>query len=120
VRRALAGQRVSTRSSATAANSVPAGRTAAGDTAAFIGSGCGAHGSDRKDPGVAAGANASSSPRDLEQRSAGLNPELRGGPLLSAVEPVNPPGGLGGDQRGEVAAPGSAVAAVTAVPPTTL
>jgi len=29
-------------------------------------------------------------PADLEQRSAGLNPELRGGPLLLAVEPVDP------------------------------
>jgi len=39
---------------------------------------------------------------------------------LSAVEPVNPAGGLGGDQRCEVAAPGSAVPAVTALPPSTL
>ena len=41
---------------------------------------------------------------DVEQRSAGLNPGLRGGPLLFAVEPVDPPRGLGGDQRSEVAA----------------
>ena len=40
---------------------------------------------------------------DVEQRSAGLNPELRGGPLLLAVEPVDPPRSLGGDQRSEVA-----------------
>ena len=28
---------------------------------------------------------------DVEQRSAGLNPGLRGGPLLLAVEPLDPP-----------------------------